>query len=68
MSPLAANLARRTLVRQPLAKFPLRRPQAIRQYGSKVQDAGLNTGPKRDPELYVRRPVPRSTTFWFFAS
>lgn len=49
MSSIAAMATRRALARQPLIRAPPRRFMA-----SKVEEAGLDKGPKRDPELYVR--------------
>ncbi|KAL1959590.1 hypothetical protein VTO42DRAFT_1625 [Malbranchea cinnamomea] len=49
MSSIAAT-ARRAFVRQPLRTIPR---QPVRPYASKVAEAGLDKGPKRDPELYV---------------
>lgn len=53
MSSIAAMATRRALARQPLIRAPPRRFMA----SSRVEEAGLDKGPKRDPELYVRIPV-----------
>ncbi|EEP75639.1 conserved hypothetical protein [Uncinocarpus reesii 1704] len=50
MSSIAANVARRALIRQPLRTM---RAQPLRQYSSRTEEAGLVKGPKRDPELYL---------------
>lgn len=50
MSSIAAMATRRALARQPLIRAPPRRFMAT----SKVEEANLDKGPKRDPELYVR--------------
>jgi hypothetical protein len=52
MSPIAALAARRALYRQSFARLPSRRFAS-----SKVEEASLDKAPKRDPELYVRRPT-----------
>ncbi|EEH34864.1 hypothetical protein PAAG_05911 [Paracoccidioides lutzii Pb01] len=52
MSYISTTFARRAALRQSF----LRRPATstpIRRVTSKVQEAGLDTAPKRDPELYV---------------
>lgn len=41
--------SRRAFARQSFLRAPPRR-----FYSSKVEEAGLDKGPKRDPELYVR--------------
>jgi hypothetical protein len=50
MSSIAAMATRRALARQPLIRAPPRRFMS----SSKVEEAGLDKAPKRDPELYVR--------------
>ncbi|EAS35085.1 uncharacterized protein CIMG_00439 [Coccidioides immitis RS] len=50
MSSIAANVARRAILRQPLRTV---RAQPVRRYASRVEEAGLDKGPKRDPELYL---------------
>lgn len=49
MSSIAAMASRRALARQPIFRAPPRRFMS-----SKVEEAGLDKAPKRDPELYVR--------------
>ena len=53
MSSIAAMAARRALARQPLIRAPPRRFMSA----SKVEEAGLDKAPKKDPELYVRTRV-----------
>ncbi|GLB10210.1 hypothetical protein AtubIFM57258_006611 [Aspergillus tubingensis] len=48
MSSIAAMASRRAFARQSFLRAPPRR-----SYSSKVEEAGLDKGPKRDPELYV---------------
>ncbi|RAL10570.1 uncharacterized protein BO97DRAFT_415870 [Aspergillus homomorphus CBS 101889] len=48
MSSIAAMASRRAFARQSLFRAPQRRFQS-----SKVEEANLDKGPKRDPELYV---------------
>lgn len=58
MSSIAALAARRAFARQSLLQAPSRRFLS----SSKVEEAGLDKGPKRDPELYVPStisPLPR---------
>jgi hypothetical protein len=50
MSSIASLAARRAFARQTLARAPPRRFLST----SKVEEGGLDKGPKRDPELYVR--------------
>lgn len=49
MSSIAALTARRAFARQSFLRAPSRRLLST----SKVEEAGLDKGPKRDPELYV---------------
>lgn len=49
MSSIAAMASRRAFARQSLFRAPARRA-----YSSKVEEAGLDKAPRRDPELYVR--------------
>lgn len=51
MSSIAALATRRALTRQPLLRAPPRRFTS-----SKIEDANLEKGAKKDPELYVRTP------------
>lgn len=51
MSSIAAMASRRAFARQSLFRAPARRA-----YSSKVEEAGLDKAPRRDPELYVRIP------------
>ncbi|PGH26728.1 hypothetical protein AJ80_01674 [Polytolypa hystricis UAMH7299] len=48
MSYVASSVARRALLRQ-----PIRTPAVRRHASSKIEEAGLRDGPRRDPELYV---------------
>ncbi|CRG82949.1 hypothetical protein PISL3812_00296 [Talaromyces islandicus] len=48
MSSIAAFTARRAFARQ---SFAARAP--LRRFATKTEEAGLDKGPKRDPELYV---------------
>lgn len=57
MSFIAGNAARRAFLRAPIRRVA--QPQPLRRYAteghkSKLEEAGLDTAPKRDPELYVR--------------
>lgn len=61
MSFIAGNAARRAFIRAPIRRVA--QPQPLRRYAtppkSKMEEAGLDTAPKRDPELYVRStPTP----------
>ncbi|KAI9039138.1 uncharacterized protein KD926_009887 [Aspergillus affinis] len=56
MSSIAAMASRRAFARQSLFRAPARRA-----YSSKVEEAGLDKAPKRDPELYVRTSLSRSS-------
>lgn len=50
MSSIAAMASRRAFARQSLLRAPPRRFYSA----SKMEEADLEKGPKRDPELYVR--------------
>ena len=49
MSSIASMAARRAFARQSALRAPVRR-----NYSSKIEEADLEKGAKRDPELYVR--------------
>lgn len=48
MSSIAAMASRRAFARRPFLRAPPRR-----FYSSKIEEADLDKGPRRDPELYV---------------
>ncbi|PGH10591.1 hypothetical protein AJ79_05414 [Helicocarpus griseus UAMH5409] len=50
MSSLAATFARRAALRQPVFR---QQHTTIRRMASKVDEAGLAKGSRRDPELYI---------------
>ena len=52
--PISTLTIREVFARQRLVRIPARRFLSA----SKVEEAGLHKGPKRDPELYVRTPHP----------
>ncbi|KAL1999816.1 hypothetical protein VTN02DRAFT_3944 [Thermoascus thermophilus] len=67
MSSIAALAARRAFARQSLLQAPSRRFLS----SSKVEEAGLDKGPKRDPELYVLLGVMSGAFMiagWYFGS
>ncbi|KAJ5233660.1 uncharacterized protein N7469_005426 [Penicillium citrinum] len=66
MSSIAALATRRALTRQPLFRAPPRRFNS-----SKVEDANLEKGAKKDPELYVLLGVMSGAFLlagWYFGS
>ncbi|KAI1910756.1 hypothetical protein LOZ53_001657 [Ophidiomyces ophidiicola] len=68
MSFLAANFARRAAMRHPLRAL---QAQPVRQYSSRIQEAGLDKAPKRDPELYLLLGVMAGAfglAGWYFGS
>lgn len=67
MSSIAGTVARRAFVRQPLRNV---RAQP-RRFASNMEEAGLDNGPKRDPELYVLLGVMAGAfglAGWYFGS
>ncbi|KAL2219156.1 hypothetical protein M432DRAFT_638761 [Thermoascus aurantiacus ATCC 26904] len=67
MSSIAALTARRAFARQSFLRAPSRRLLST----SKVEEAGLDKGPKRDPELYVLLGVMSGAFMiagWYFGS
>ncbi|KAJ5110821.1 hypothetical protein N7532_001356 [Penicillium argentinense] len=66
MSSIAALASRRALTRQPIFRAPPRRFMS-----SKVEEANLDQGPKKDPELYVLLGVMSGAFLlagWYFGS
>ncbi|KAG5292430.1 hypothetical protein I7I48_04523 [Histoplasma ohiense] len=51
MSSIATTFARRAALRQPFRAPATIKP--VRRISSKIEEAGLNNAPKRDPELYI---------------